>query len=269
MMGKILSPRLVHIIDNKIFSQNIDALILSHIHLSPVEQQSILELRSRELRLERINNYLCQEIEILFEQERIKHQTNKVFSIYKATSDKTDNTPLSQKNLPPESKFLKLIESAPLLLEHKDFLLQQVDRLNYLSKDSVEYQNLSSYLENIAKIPWNSFSSPSENFAEVKEKLNQDHYGLEDVKQRILEYLALRKLNPENKGMILCLVGPPGVGKTSIGESIANALHRPFVRISLGGVKEEADIRGIAERMSVLILAVLSKLCNKQKQWIQ
>ena len=190
-----------------------------------MEQQSILELRSRELRLERINNYLCQEIEILFEQERIKHQTNKVFSIYKATSDKTDNTPLSQKNLPPESKFLKLIESAPLLLEHKDFLLQQVDRLNYLSKDSVEYQNLSSYLENIAKIPWNSFSSPSENFAEVKEKLNQDHYGLEDVKQRILEYLALRKLNPENKGMILCLVGPQG----SVKQVLVNLLLMLYI----------------------------------------
>ena len=121
---------------------------------------------------------------------------------------------------------------------------KELDRLQRLPTASPDYAGTVDYLETVAELPWNKRSDGKIDLAAAEEVLNSDHYGLEKVKRRLLEYLAVRKLNPEGRGPILCLVGPPGVGKTSLGQSVANALGREFVRVALGGVRDEAEIRG-------------------------
>ena len=121
---------------------------------------------------------------------------------------------------------------------------RELKRLDVIPPASPEHSVIVSYLENIAELPWGKLSKDNKNLKRAREILDRDHFGLEKVKQRLLEYLAVRKLNPEGRGPILCLLGPPGVGKTSLGHSIAEALGREFARISVGGIRDEAEIRG-------------------------
>ncbi|MEC8824891.1 MAG: endopeptidase La [Verrucomicrobiota bacterium] len=121
---------------------------------------------------------------------------------------------------------------------------RELKRLDVIPPASPEHSVIVSYLENIADLPWGKLSKDNKNLKRAREILDRDHFGLEKVKQRLLEYLAVRKLNPEGRGPILCLLGPPGVGKTSLGLSIAEALGREFARISVGGIRDEAEIRG-------------------------
>lgn len=121
---------------------------------------------------------------------------------------------------------------------------RELKRLDVIPPASPEHSVIVSYLENIAELPWGKLSKDNKNLKRAREILDRDHFGLEKVKQRLLEYLAVRKLNPEGRGPILCLLGPPGVGKTSLGLSIAEALGREFARISVGGIRDEAEIRG-------------------------
>lgn len=121
---------------------------------------------------------------------------------------------------------------------------KELKRLSYISPASPEYSVIVSYAETVADLPWNKFSEDNLDLERAQKILDRDHYDLEKVKRRLVEYLAVRKLNPEGRGPILCFLGPPGVGKTSLGQSIADALGRKFARISLGGVRDEAEIRG-------------------------
>ena len=122
--------------------------------------------------------------------------------------------------------------------------LKELKRLERMPEASAEYGMIRSYLDWLIELPWSKVSEDRIDIAEARRILDEDHYGLPKVKQRILEYLAVRKLKPEGKSPILCFVGPPGVGKTSLGQSIARAMGRKFVRLSLGGVHDEAEIRG-------------------------
>ena len=121
---------------------------------------------------------------------------------------------------------------------------RELKRLDIIPPASPEHSVIVSYLETIAELPWGKLSKDNKNLKRAREILDRDHFGLEKVKQRLLEYLAVRKLNPDGRGPILCLLGPPGVGKTSLGHSIAEALGREFARISVGGIRDEAEIRG-------------------------
>jgi ATP-dependent Lon protease len=136
------------------------------------------------------------------------------------------------------------IEKAGMPKEAEDQAKKELRRLERMSEASPEYGMIRSYLDWLIELPWSKLSADAIDVAEARRTLDEDHYGLPKVKRRILEYLAVRKLNPEGKSPILCFVGPPGVGKTSLGQSIARATGRKFVRLSLGGVHDEAEIRG-------------------------
>src|SRR5438874_7923000 len=121
---------------------------------------------------------------------------------------------------------------------------RELKRLDFIPSASPEFSVIVSYIEIIADLPWNKLSKDNLDLDQAQQILDRDHYDLEKVKKRLIEYLAVRKLNPQGHGAIMCFLGPPGVGKTSLGQSIADALGRKFVRISLGGMRDEAEIRG-------------------------
>ena len=121
---------------------------------------------------------------------------------------------------------------------------KELKRLERMPEAAGEYSMIRTYLDWLIELPWAADPETAIDIAEARRVLDEDHYGLEKIKRRILEFLAVRKLNPSGKSPILCFVGPPGVGKTSLGQSIAKAIGRKFVRVSLGGVHDEAEIRG-------------------------
>ncbi len=128
--------------------------------------------------------------------------------------------------------------------ETAEKLHKEVDRLSKMPQNSHESGVIKAYLDTVLDLPWNKYTKDRVDIARAKRQLDRDHYSLEKVKERILEMLAVRSLAPDQRGQIICLAGPPGVGKTSIAKSIAKAMNRSYVRMSLGGVRDESDIRG-------------------------
>ena len=143
-----------------------------------------------------------------------------------------------------DDEYVSKINKLKLDEEIKTTLLKEADRLSKMSSSSQEAMVIRTYLDHVIDLPWNTMTKDRTNFNKVKEILDKDHYGLTKVKERILENIAVRQLKPDVKGQIICLVGPPGIGKTSIGKSIAKALGKNYQRVSLGGVRDESDIRG-------------------------
>jgi ATP-dependent Lon protease len=142
------------------------------------------------------------------------------------------------------SEYKQKIEALKAPEETKKELLRELNRLFNMNEQSPEYHVIISYLDTVLELPWGILTEDRLDLNEAEKILNEDHYGLDKVKKRILEYLAVRKLKPDTHGPILCFQGPPGVGKTSLGQSIARALGRKFVRVALGGIHDEAEIRG-------------------------
>jgi len=225
--------------------------IASNVILGPVAKQEILEAFDPKVRLETLYRILLEEIEILeIEQKignRVKSQINKMQKEHYLR----EQLKAIQKELGEDEglveevdEYKQKLEKLKLPKELKEKVEREIDRLMRLAQSSAESGVIRSYIDWILNLPWNNETKDRLDLKKSAEILDQDHYGLEKVKERILEYLAIRQLSKTMKGPILCLVGPPGVGKTSIAKSIAKSLNRKFVRMSLGGVRDEAEIRG-------------------------
>ncbi|MGF7057441.1 endopeptidase La [Brassicibacter mesophilus] len=226
-------------------------VIASYLYLSPENKQKILEALHPYKRLEALQIILKEEIEILKLEEkigqRVKKQINKVQKEYYLKEQlKAIQHELGEDDeiVDEVENYKDKIEKIKMPKEVKEKSLKEVERLLKLSPSSAETGVIRTYLDWIVDLPWDKETKDRVDIKKSREILDQDHYGLTDVKERILEYLAIRELAKSMKGPILCLVGPPGVGKTSIAKSIAKALNRKFVRMSLGGVRDEAEIRG-------------------------
>jgi ATP-dependent Lon protease len=219
--------------------------------LTTTDKQELLETPNVSARLERINKHLAKELEV--QQLRNKIQTEVQDSVQSSQRDYYLREQLKaiQKELGDQDDTQKdiadlreKIETAGMPEEVKKDALKELGRLSRMNPAAADYSLTRNYVEWLAVLPWSKTSAGEVDILKAKEILDADHYGLKKVKDRILDYLSVRRLKPDMKGPILCFVGPPGVGKTSLGRSIARALDRKFSRISLGGMHDEAEIRG-------------------------
>ncbi|WP_442954745.1 endopeptidase La [Pelomicrobium sp.] len=226
-------------------------LLAGFMDLKPEEKQELLETFDLKARLDRMIQLMAHRIEVLKLSREISQQT-------KQAMDERHREVLLREQLRAIQKELgegdehaaeleelaKAIEEAKMPEEVATHAKKELKRLERMNEGSGEYPMIRTYLDWLIELPWSKETEDRIDIAEARRILEEDHYGLEKVKRRILEYLAVRKLNPSGKSPILCFVGPPGVGKTSLGQSIARATNRKFARISLGGVHDEAEIRG-------------------------
>src|SRR5438128_3810603 len=226
-------------------------LSASNLELKVEDAQSVLEIADTTERLRRVNELLNKEIEVLTVQQEINTQARADIDrsqreFYLRQQMKAIQTELGEGNdlIEEIQQFREKIEAAKMPKPAEDETLRQLKKLERMHPDAAETATLRNWLEIISDLPWSKSSKDNLDLHKAERILNEDHYGLEKVKERIIEALAVRKLKEKPKGPILCLVGPPGVGKTSLGRSVARALGRKFMRLSLGGVHDEAEIRG-------------------------
>jgi ATP-dependent Lon protease len=250
-LGKNISPEVMAIIANLDDAGRLADLSASNLELKVEDAQSVLDIADTTARLRRVNELLNKEIEVLTVQQEINTQARADIDrsqreFYLRQQLKAIQSELGEGNELAEeiSQFREKIESAKMPKPAEEESLRQLKKLERMHPDAAETATLRNWLEIMTDLPWSKASVDNLDLIKAERVLNEDHYGLERVKERIIEALAVRKLKEKPKGPILCLVGPPGVGKTSLGRSIARALDRKFVRLSLGGVHDEAEIRG-------------------------
>ncbi len=252
-IGKVLSPDILMVLEDIEEPGRLADLIASNLNLNVSEGQIILEILDPIERLQKINDLLSRELEIITMQTKIKNvakdEINKSQREYFLREQiKAIKNELGDEFVDGDDEFSDIrrkITSAKMTEEAEKESTKQLNRLEKMHPDSSEASILRNYLEWIVDIPWSKSSKEQIDLEFAKNTLDEDHFDLKKVKERILEYLAVRTLRGKDmKGPILCFAGPPGVGKTSLGKSIAKAVGREFVRMSLGGVKDEAEIRG-------------------------
>jgi ATP-dependent Lon protease len=251
-LGKNISPEVMVIAANLDDPARLTDLAASNLDLKLEEAQQILELIDPVERLKRVNELLTREINLLTMQQEISSaaqgEMNKSQREYFLRQQlKAIQSELGEgEELTEEvENYRKKIEEKMIPPEAREEIEKQIKRLERSHPDSAETSIIRTYLDWMTGLPWGVMSQDNLELSRARTILDEDHYDLEKIKERILEYLAVRKLRGSKmKGPILCFVGPPGVGKTSLGRSIARALDRKFVRISLGGVRDEAEIRG-------------------------
>ncbi len=250
-IGNRVSPEiLISLADIDDVDRYIDT-IASNIYLKPNQKQQILEEFDIKKRLELIYSILLEEIDILKIEKkitlRVKKQMNKVQKEYYLR----EQLRAIQKELGEEEdinseaeEYREKLSKLKVPKTTREKISKEIDKFSKISPMSPDVSVSRNYLDTIFSLPWSKETKDKLDIKKAKDILDEDHYGLEKVKERILEYLAVRKLSKTHKGPIICLVGPPGVGKTSIVKSIAKSLNKNFVRLSLGGVRDEAEIRG-------------------------
>lgn len=250
-LGKSILPDIMGVVENIDDPGRLADLVASNLGLKTEQSQEILEIANPVQRLKRVNDILSREIELLTVQQKIQSEA-------RGEIDKTQREYFLREQLKAIQKelgdideraeeikeFRKKIEEAKMPEKVMKEAEKQLKRLEKMHPDSAEAGTVRTYLDWLVELPWAKSTKDSLDIKAAKKVLNDDHYDLEKVKERILEYLSVRKLKEKMKGPILSFIGPPGVGKTSLGKSIARALGREFVRMSLGGVRDEAEIRG-------------------------
>ena len=226
-------------------------IVASNLHIGVTDKQDVLETFQMDARLEKLSTVLQREIEILDMDRSIRQRVRQQIDRRQKEFYLKEQMRVIQEELGGEEaqlseldelrEKLKALELAEAV---EDRLLKDVDRLERMPPGSPEISVLHNYLDLVVSLPWHDRSEDVTDLRAAEKVLDEDHHGLKKVKERILEFLAVRQLTKSPKGPILCFIGPPGVGKTSLGRSIARALGRKFVRVSLGGVSDEAEIRG-------------------------
>jgi ATP-dependent Lon protease len=249
--GKTILPDVMVVIENMDDAGRLSDLIASNLGLKTEQAQEILEMTDPIERLKKISEILAREVQLLTIQQKIQTDA-------RGEIDKTQREYFLREQLKAIQKelgdideraeeireFKKKIEEAKMPEKVQKEAEKQLKRLEKMHPDSAEAGTVRTYLEWLTELPWSKTTKDQLDIKVAEKVLNDDHYDLEKVKERILEYLSVRKLKEKMKGPILCFIGPPGVGKTSLGRSIAKSLGREFVRMSLGGVRDEAEIRG-------------------------
>ena len=250
-LGKNLSQDLVAIITSINDPGRLADLVASNLDLKADRAQEILEQVDPSERLRQVHNLITKELEVLEVQNDITSQARGEIDrsqreFYLRQQMKAIQQELGEGNELQEeiSQYRRKIRKAKMPAEAAEEAERQVSRLERMHPDAAETATIRNYLDWMVSLPWSKSTKDNLDLKKAEAILNADHYGLEKIKERIIEHLAVRKLKKDSKGPILCFVGPPGVGKTSLGKSIAHALGRKFVRMSLGGVHDEAEIRG-------------------------
>ncbi len=250
-LGKPISPEVIVIANNMEEPGRLADLTASNLDLKVEGAQAILEALDPLERLRRVHELMTKELEVLAMQQEISSQAKGEMDrsqreyflrqqLKAIQSELGEGNELGEEVSQLRDKALKARMPKPVLEEVE----RQLKKLERMHPDAAETATLRNWLDWMVTLPWGKSTKDSLDLKEAQRVLDEDHYGLEKVKERIVEYLAVRKLKEKAKGPLLCFVGPPGVGKTSLGRSIARALGRKFVRLSLGGVKDEAEIRG-------------------------
>jgi ATP-dependent Lon protease len=236
-------------IDN---AEQLADFLASNLNIDVAEKQAILEELDLEKRVRAVQQHVSAQLEIAEIQQRLQRDVASQFSdaqrrAYLRSQIKAIQRELGEAEAGSEEQaeqLRKRLEEANPPEAVMKQAERELKRLDFIPPASPEFSVIVSYIEIIADLPWNQLSKDNLDLDQAQQILDRDHYDLEKVKKRLIEYLAVRKLNPQGHGAILCFLGPPGVGKTSLGQSIADALGRKFVRISLGGMRDEAEIRG-------------------------
>ncbi|MEW6615094.1 MAG: endopeptidase La [Thermodesulfobacteriota bacterium] len=247
----LLSSDVVMILNNIEDPGRLADLVASNLNLKIEEAQQVLEIFNPIDRLIKVNELLSKEVELSSMQAKIQSQAKEEMTKtqrdyflreqLRAIKNELGDVDERTKEI---IDFKKKIKKAKMPKEVEKEANKQMDRLEQMHPDAAEASIVRTYLDWLVELPWKIITEDNLDIKAAKKVLDEDHYNLEKVKERILEYLGVRKLSKKKKGPILCFVGPPGVGKTSLGKSIARALGRKFTRISLGGVRDEAEIRG-------------------------
>jgi ATP-dependent Lon protease len=249
-LGKQISPEVMVILENIQDPGSLSDLIASNLGLKVADAQTLLELNDPIVRLTKVNEFLNREVELLSVQAKIQNAAREEMGKNQREYYLREQMRAIQQELGDGGEkeelveIRKSIEAAKMPEGVLKEALKQLGRLENMHPDAGEAGIIRTYLDWLVEIPWHKASRDSLDIVKAERILNDDHFYLDKIKERILEFLAVRKLRKKMKGPILCFVGPPGVGKTSLGKSIARAMGRKFVRMSLGGVRDEAEIRG-------------------------
>ncbi|MDY6941785.1 MAG: endopeptidase La [Pseudomonadota bacterium] len=226
-------------------------IVAGYLDVTPQEKQEILQTLDTETRLQRIRQLLDHRVEVLRLQRQITEQTKESLDERQREAVLREQLRTIQRELGEDGdraaevqEIAQAITDAGMPEEVEAQARKELKRLERMPEGAGEYGMLRTYLDWLIELPWSKTTAEAIEIDAARRVLDEDHYGLDKIKRRILEHLAVRKLNPEGKSPILCFVGPPGVGKTSLGQSIARAMGRQFERVSLGGVHDEAEVRG-------------------------
>ena len=250
-MGKVLSPDILVVLDEITEPGRLADLVASNLGLRVDESQAVLEIPDPVDRLRKVNDALAKEIEVLEMQAKIQSQAKDEMNrtqreYYLREQMRAIRSELQEGDQKGEEldDLRVRIEKAKMPEEPEKECLKQLRRLENMHGDSAEASIIRTYLDTMVELPWSKETEDNLDLKHGKEVLDEDHFDLEKIKDRILDHLGVCKLRGSVKGPILCFVGPPGVGKTSLGKSIAKAMGREFVRMSMGGIKDESEIRG-------------------------